>query len=187
MHPMSDRDQSIVAQVAVKAAVDLMGSMAPTMLIEDLMVNLTDISERVFSLICDIGQMTPTDNAVNIIQQEIPGATVVQAPPVQAVPQQQMAQPPFQQNVIPMQAQAQQAAPQQQGIHAGSSFEELWTDVIQNGANWEDCRMTKQSPNFPDFKHRFLKKADGKDIALWTHYQGQLKAPAFAVTALNIQ
>lgn len=188
-----------ITSYAVTEAVRLLGVIDQEFPVDELGNVITAYAQAVLQAVETIDALAPGEATV---MAAFPGAQPVQAPPV-GQPAQVMAQP---QNVNPFpQAAPQFAQPPQapqmmpvpqgpapvpgaSGLHPGSTKDEQWMDLITNPANWVDQRTTKGSPNAPDFVHQWI--VDPKDarrkLGLYTHYQGQLKVPAFAQAALGI-
>lgn len=146
-----------------------------------------------------------TDATADMIVAAIPGTEVVQPPPAQVVPIQQPAPPvaapqpgvpaqPAPPPQAPPVAQAVPAgAPPQAGpIHANSTDDELWANLVAemqagNGTpqNWWDNRLTKRSANAADFAHKILQKPSQKTGRMWPVGLWMKRVPAWAAPVVN--
>lgn len=148
---LDQRDHSIIAQVAVKGAVELLAHRPD--LGGDLHTHAETISNEIYSQI----QSRTQSDSVETIQQTFPGAQVVQGPAPSGPPP-----------AAPAPAPAPAAGPAPIP-NAEPSVEDLWRDLFENFDQWWDNREDKRNSKAPDFKHKTKKGDNGYNLGLWVN------------------
>lgn len=145
--PLDDRDRSIIAQVAVKEATNLVTALMPNVHPGEAAGVIADVSVILRGAIYD-------GIAVETVEAVFPGTT-----------QQQDAQViPHPTTVQPVQNAPQPPAPIP-GVQADPS-DALWQELVQHPENFYDNRHDKRNPKAPDFKHK-TKKEGQYNVGLW--------------------
>jgi hypothetical protein len=143
---MDTRTQEIIAQVAVKGAVELIGSAAFAETTEE---QFAELLQATATIVYDTIVHLATPSAVAVVQAQFPGAEVVPS------------------NVVPISS---GPAPVP-GVASGSnsSDEAKWQRYFANPSGYYDNRGNKTNPKSPDFKA----KVGGRDAeALWINSKG---------------
>lgn len=191
---LSDKDKSIITQVAFKAAADLM----PSDYVEGLS-NGDPACRQVFSGLADFlveelfrlhNQPVGPESATSAVAAAFPGTTAAQEPPA-----------PTYAPVIPLPTApaAPAAAPAPRPVPAitGASpkealYQHLFAEAEAEGvdlrtgagtSSWYNNMKDKRSPKAPDFKHKTLKKDPSDQYTVSLYADGQY-VPAWVKQAL---
>lgn len=173
MSNLTEKDRSILKQVAFKASVEVVPDIDEATYFARVK-GMAEAFEEILLQLHDeapisVAPTTVAQAASNVVSM-FPGATVEEVAAVAPV-------------AAPVAAVA--SASGAPAITAESGRDELWQNLIVgqphgrvNERDWYDNRGNKRNPAGPDFTHKTLKKGDRK-VGLWLG--GTYPAPAFAV------
>ena len=198
---LTDKDRSIITQTAFKEAgrnlenplyqAGICGSPEDVASWHSWFSQELDfLTDEIFRKHTEIEHFTSTEQASGALQQAFPGAqptTTSSTAYVQPQAPYQAPQQPQQYQPAPQQFQAPQQGYQAPPVQSQSmSDQDAWTDLMNNPNNWRDMRSQKRGPSSPDYVHAFIKKSNGKDLALWVNGQFN-KPPQHILMALQQQ
>lgn len=164
---LTDKDKSILNQVAFKGAIEaIQGADLSESQVRAYFTESFDfLRAELFRVHAEDSPAGSTAEAQTVIASAFPGTTVEPAP----------AQPPA--ASVPV-ASSPAPVPGAAPLSADSDPEALWQDLVSHRGNWYDNRGNKKNPAGPDFTHKELKKGRFK-LGLWLK-----DAPAWAKAQL---